>query len=103
MLRLILAFVEVAFHRRSPADLPASRVFFVAVLVVYVGVGLVTTRSLQIDKYPELDGAVRYGRLDFAFMWAVLRAFRARAALPSNGGAMLGADTFLNLVTVPLL
>jgi len=102
LLRLILAFVEVAFHRRSPADLPASRGFFIAVLAVYVGVELVTTRYLQVDKYPELEVAFDTV-LGLAFMWSVLHAFRRERRFRQAAVAMLGADTFLNLLTVPLL
>jgi CDP-diglyceride synthetase len=102
LLRLILAFVEVAFHRRSPADFPASRAFFIAVLLVYVGVELATTRYLQVERYPELEVAFDTV-LGLAFMWSVLHAFQRERRFRQAAVAMLGADTFLNLLTVPLL
>ena len=102
MLRLILAFIEVAFHRRSPADLPASRAFFLAVLVVYCAIELAATRYLQIEKYPELVVAFDTV-LGLAFMWSVLHAFQRERRFRQAAVAMLGADTFLNLLTVPLL
>jgi CDP-diglyceride synthetase len=102
LLRLILAFVEVAFHRRSPADFPASRAFFIAVLLVYVGVELATTRYLQVERYPELEVAFDTV-LGLAFMWSVLHAFQRERRFRRAAVAMLGADTFLNLLTVPLL
>ena len=102
MLRLILAFVEIAFHRRSPADLPSSRGFFVAVFVIYFAVGLVSTRYLQIGKYPELMVAFETV-LGLAFIWSVLHLFQRERRFRQTAVAMLGADTFLNLITVPLL
>jgi hypothetical protein len=102
VLRLILAFVEVAFHRRSPADLPASRMFFLAVFVVYFAVGIVSTRYLQIGKYPELMVTFETV-LGLAFIWSVLHAFQRERRFRQTAVAMLGADTFLNLLTVPLL
>jgi hypothetical protein len=102
VLRLIFAFVEIAFHRRSPADLPASRAFFFAVFVVYFAVGLVSTRFLQVGKYPELMVAFETV-LGLAFNWSVLHAFQRQRRFRQTAVAMLGADTFLNLLTVPLL
>jgi hypothetical protein len=98
----MLAFVEIAFHRRSPADLPASRAFFLAVFVVYVAVGLLSTRLLQIGKYPELMVAFETV-LGLAFIWSVLHAFQRERRFRQTAVAMLGTDTFLNLLTVPLL
>jgi hypothetical protein len=101
LLRLILAFVEVAFHRRSPADFPASRAFFIAVLLVYVGVELATTRYLQVERYPELEVA-----FDTCSGWRScgrVAPFQRERRFRQAAVAMLGADTFLNLLTVPLL
>ena len=102
MLRLISAFVEIAFHRRSPGDLPASRVFFGAVLAVYLVVNLVTTRSLHIVRYPELM-VLFETTLGLAFIWAVLRAFERQRRFRQAACAVLGTDTLLNLFTVPLV
>lgn len=102
MLRLIIAFVEIAFHRRSPADLPASRAFFGAVLVVYLVLGLATTRYLQVGQYPELMVAFDTA-LEFAFLWAVLRAFERERRFRQTAVAVFGVDTLLNLLNVPLL
>jgi hypothetical protein len=102
LLRLILAFVEIAFHRRSPADLPASRAFFFAVLVVYVAFGLVTTRYFEFVRYPELLVAFET-TLELAFIWSVLRAFERERRFRQTAVAVLGVDALLNLATVPLL
>jgi hypothetical protein len=102
VLRLILAFVEIAFHRRSPEDLPASRAFFASVLAVNLVVGLVTTRYLKVVAYPEL--LVLFETvLALAFIWGVLRAFERQRRFRQTACAVLGTDTLLNLVTVPLV
>ena len=102
MLRLILAFVEIAFHRRSPADLPASRGFFVAVLVIYVALGLVTARYFELVKYPEVLVAFDTV-LELAFILSVLRAFERARRFRQTAVAVLGVDTLLSLLTVPLM
>jgi hypothetical protein len=102
VLRLILAFVEIALHRRSPADLPASRAFFGAVLVIYVGFELATTRYFGLVKYPELLVAFDTV-LELAFIWGVLRAFEHERRFRQAAVAVLGVDTLLNLATVPVL
>jgi hypothetical protein len=102
VLRLILAFVQIALHRRSPADLPASRAFFGAVLVIYVAFELATTRYFGLVKYPELVVAVDTA-LELAFIWGVLRAFEHERRFRQTAVAVLGVDTLLNLATVPVL
>jgi len=102
VLRLILAFVEVAFHRRSPADLPASRAFLAVVFVIYLAVSLATTRYFELVKYPELlvafDTVLMLG-----FIWGVLRAFERERRFRQTAVAVLGVDTLFNLLTVPLM
>jgi CDP-diglyceride synthetase len=102
VLRLILAFVDIALHRQSPANLPASRFFFTAVLVVYLAVALITTRYLDIVKYPELMTAFETV-LGLAFIWSVLRLFERQTRFRQTACAVLGTDTLLNLLTVPLV
>jgi hypothetical protein len=102
VLRLILAFVDIALHRKSPEHLPASRFFFAAVLVVYLAVALVTTRYLEIVAYPELMIAFETV-LGLAFVWSVLRLFERQRRFRQTACAVLGTDTLLNLLTVPLV
>jgi len=102
VLRLILAFAEIAVHRKSPADLPSSQFFFTVVLVVYLAVALVTTRYLDIVAYPELM-ALLETVLALAFIWSVLRAFERQRRFRQTACAVLGTDTLLNLLTVPLV
>jgi hypothetical protein len=102
VLRLILAFVDIALHRKSPEHLPASRFFFAAVLVVYLAVALVTTRCLEIVAYPELMIAFETV-LGLAFVWSVLRLFERQRRFRQTACAVLGTDTLLNLLTVPLV
>jgi hypothetical protein len=102
VLRLIFAFVEISLHRRSPADLPSSRAFFVAVLIAYVGLGLAAARYVGAVKYPELMVALDTA-LEVGFIWAVLRAFERERRFRQTAAAVLGVDMLLNLLTIPLL
>ncbi len=102
MLRLIFAFVEIAFHRRSPEDLPSSRGFFVAVLVVNLVLAFVTAHYLQLVAYPELMVAVDTA-IELGFLWGVLRMFDRERRFRQTATAVLGVDTLLNLVNVSLL
>ena len=102
MLRLILAFVEIALHRRSPEDLPSSRGFFVAVLVVNLFFAVVTARYLQLVAYPELM-IVFDTALELGFIWGVLRMFERERRFRQTAAAVLGVDVLLGLLNLALL
>ena len=101
MSRLILAFVDIAFHRRGPEHLPASSFLFTAVLVVYFVVSLLTTHYLNIVAHPLLMTELQTV-LGLAFIWSVLRAFERQRRFRQTACAVLGTDTLLNLLSLPL-
>lgn len=100
--KLALIFVDIAFHRRGPAALPASRFLFVLVLVAYLTVSLL---ALQIN-WP-LSQAVGPLVADvtfcMAFFWATLQITQHGGRFWQTVTALLGAETFLSLVALPLL
>jgi hypothetical protein len=102
VLRLILAFVEIAFHRRSPEDLPSSRGFFVVVLVVNIVLVLGTSRYLHLAPYPELMVAFDT-LLELGFIWGVLRMFERERRFRQTATAVLGVDAILGFVNFGLL
>lgn len=102
MWRLGLTFVDIALHRRGPDVLPASQFLLGVVLVGYFLVGLAT---LELDTAPSraivllvFDRALYLGSA-----WIVLNAFDKRRRFLQTAIALVGADTFLNLVSLPLL
>ena len=102
MLQIASVFVDIAFHRKGPDALPASRFLFGIVLVAYLTVSLL---ALQIN-WP-LDQAVGPLVADvvfcMAFFWAVLQLGQHGRRFWQTVTALLGAETFLSLVALPLL
>lgn len=100
--QLVLVFVEIAFHRRGPAALPESRFLFGLVLVAYLTVSLL---ALQIN-WP-LSQAVGPLAADvvfcMGFFWAILQLGQRSRRYWQTVTALLGAETFLSLVALPLL
>ena len=100
--KLALVFVDIAFHRRGPAALPESRFLFVLVLVAYLTVSVL---ALQIN-WP-LSQAVGPLVADvmfcMAFFWVVLQLGQHGGRFWQTVTALLGAETFLSLVALPLL
>jgi hypothetical protein len=102
VLRLIVAFAEIALHRRGPEDLPSSRFLFGLVLAVYVIVAFVTLRLGAVVERLTLMLVVDTA-FSLAFVWAVLRAFEHERRFRQTMSALLGTDALLNLLSVPLL
>jgi hypothetical protein len=102
VLRLILAFVDIALHRRGPDQLPSSRFFFLIVLAVSVGVELL---ALQVAAV--VDRAVIMTLMDtvidIAFVWAVLKTFDRTRRFNQTMSALLGVDTLMNVMSVLLV
>ncbi len=102
MLSLIIAFVDIALHRRGPDKLPASQFFFVLVLIVSVAVELVELLIAQVGERTlvlTLFDVV----VDLAFVWAVLKAFGRERRFLQTATAILGTDALLNVLSLPLV
>ncbi len=102
MLRLILAFVEIALHRRGPDEVPASQFFFGIVLVVYLVVAFATLQLGAGVTHPILLLIVDTA-FSLTFIWSVLKAFARERRFKQTASALLGTDTLLNLLSMPLL
>ena len=102
MLQIAFVFVDIAFHRRGPDALPASRFLFGLVLVAYLTVSVL---ALQINW--DLGEAVVPLLADVAFclsfFWFLLRLAEHGNRFWQTVTALLGAETFLSLVALPLL
>ena len=102
MLRLIFAFVEIALHRRGPDELPASQFLFGIVLVAYLAVAFTTLRLGAAVTHPILLLIVDTA-FSLTFIWSVLKAFKHERRFKQTASALLGTDTLLNLLSIPLL
>ncbi len=100
--RLGLVFVDIALHRRGPEHVPASGFLLGLLLLVYVATSVVAT---QIEQ--PLTRAVGLVIFDTAlyigFVWVVLALFRYSSRFVQTASALLGAETFLTLIGIPIL
>ena len=102
MLRLAKAFWDIAFWRRSPAQLPASPLLLglvaaTAALVEVVSAFLPPESSERIGTRIALSVA-----LPLAFAWAVLALARHRQRFLQTGSALLGVAVIAEIVLYPL-
>jgi hypothetical protein len=102
VLRLIFAFVEIALHRRGPDDLPASRFLFAVVLVAYLIAAFATLRLGAGVAHPILLLIVDTA-FSLTFIWSVLKAFDHERRFKQTASALLGTDTLLNVMSMPLI
>jgi hypothetical protein len=100
--QLASIFLDIALHRKGPDALPASRFLFGLVLAGYLTVSLL---ALQIS-WP-LSQAMGAMILDVAFYLAffgvVLRLTQRSRRFWQTVTAVLGAETFLSCLALPLL
>lgn len=100
--RLGLVFVEIALHRRGPEYLPASGFLFGFLLLIYVTVSVVAAQIAQ-----PLSRAVGIMIFDTAFyvgfIWMVLAMFQYSSRFIQTISALLGSETFLTLIGIPIL
>ena len=102
MWRLISAFIEIAFHRRGPEQLPSSGFLLALVLAANVGVALVTVSLADVVEHPVLMVVVD-AAFWLAFVWCVLRAFERERRFRQTASALLGTDTLLSLLGLPIV
>jgi len=103
VLRLALAFVDIALHRRGPEELPASTFLLVLVLAASL---LAAFAALQLAPPLEQRAALLLA-FDTAvyggFIWGVLKAFDHGPRFKQTATALFGTDALLNLLSLPLL
>jgi hypothetical protein len=101
VLRLIYVFVDIALHRRGPDQLPSALFFFNLVLAVAVVVELAVLVVADAVRRPVVL-ALFDTVLDLAFLWAVLKSFGRERRFRQTAAAMLGTDTLLNVLSIPV-
>jgi len=102
MLRLAKAFWDIAFWRKSPAQLPASA-FLLG--MVAIAVALLEILGALLPPGPSdrlvLRVVLSVG-LPLTFAWAVLSIARHRHRFLQTGSALLGVAVLAQLVLYPL-
>lgn len=102
MWRVGLVFVDISFHRRGPDVLPASQFLLGLVLAVYFVAGFALLPS-ESSPAVALALLVVDRLLYLGTAWAVLSAVGKLRRFTQTAIALVGTDTFFNLVSVPLL
>jgi hypothetical protein len=102
MLRLAKAFLDIALWRRTPAQLPASRLL----LALVVGAAaLMEVLGAFLPPGPGDGILVRVAMgvgLPLAFTWAVLALARRRERFLQTASALLGVGVLAEIVLYPL-
>ena len=102
MLRLAKAFLDIALWRRTPAQLPASRLL----LALVVGAAaLMEVLGAFLPPGPSDGILVRVAMgvgLPLAFTWAVLALARRRERFLQTASALLGVGVLAEIVLYPL-
>ena len=103
MLRLLSAFVDIAFHRRGPDILPASTFLLGLALGAHLFVAAVTFK-LADTLPPAVVAAFAINNvLDVLLTWALLRAFERERRFKQTVTALFGINALLNALTLPIL
>ncbi len=100
--QLIRPFVDVAFHKRGPADFPDSQPLFRTALAAYVLVGIVALR-LDNDWLRAVHMALVEVLVLLAFIWLTLRLFGNVKSFIPTVTPLLGAHALLGVLQIPLL
>ena len=112
---LVLAFADIALHRRSPDELPASRFLFSSSLFVYIAVAIISygvrDPSQRLAVIDILGSTFHLGfgliilevLFYLAFIWLALRLWDRSRRFLQTATALIGAQTLLSIVGVALL
>jgi hypothetical protein len=100
--QLIRLFVDVAFHKRGPADFPDTQPLFRTALGAYLLVGFI---ALQLDNdwLRALHMALVEVLVLLGFVWVILRMFGEVKRFFPTATPMLGAHALLGVLQIPLL
>ena len=100
--RLGLVFVDIALHRRGPEHVPASGFLFGLLLLVHVATGIAAMQFVQPPA--RAVGLVIFDTaLYVGFVWLVFARFRYPSRFVQTTSALLGAETVLTLIEIPVL
>lgn len=102
MWALILAFVDVALHRRGPQDLPRSEFLLGLVLAAYIVVSAAALVVISADQTRVQLFALEL-IVDLGFVYVLLRVFEKSGRFMQTATALIGTGVLLNFISLPLL
>jgi hypothetical protein len=110
VLRIALAFVDIALHRRGPDTLPASR-YLLGIVVAVCLAAAYFALNLAPHVQGAGEGAVAYPPILIviersiyaAFIWVLLKGFNRERRFLQTATAAFGADALFTLMSLPIL
>ena len=102
MLRLAIAFWDIALWRRTPAQLPASSFLLALVAVATALIEVLSAFLPPASSDRILTRIVLSVGLPLGFAWAVLVLARHRQRFLQTGIALLGVGVLAELVLYPI-
>lgn len=103
MLRLLSAFVDIAFHRRGPDTLPASTFLLGLALGAHLFVAAVTFKLAKSLPLMVVAAFAINTVLGVLLTWALLRAFERERRFKQTITALFGINALMNALTLPIL
>jgi hypothetical protein len=103
VLRLVSAFVDIAFHRRGPDTLPASSFLLGLTVAAYVFVFALTLEFAERVPLVLVAAFAINTVLSVLLTWALLRAFERERRLKQTMTALFGIDALLSALMLPIL
>lgn len=100
MLKLLQTFFDIAVWRKGPQDLPASRFLVTLVLCVYIAIGLVYTRLLDMRLWAAVPMIAIDVLMLLGWLWAVLVFFSRRSRFLQTATSLLGIGVLLGGVNI---
>ncbi len=99
---LASAFVDIAFHRRGPEDLPSSRFLVALLFPLYLLTGLAILWVADGMGAAQLVFGLADACAYIAFLWLVLSVAGKAPRFRQTASAVLGTTILLNVVAIPL-
>ena len=101
--RLATAFAEIAAHRRSPADLPASQFLVGLLLAIYLVLELATLQLLDLLTGPAALLIFVDAAFFLAYIFVALQIFGRQGRFLQTAAALLGTSMLIDVIRLPVL
>ena len=102
MWSLALAFVDIAFHRRGPDELPASRFLLGAVLALDIATGFVSQWTAGVVDAGSTMWLLVATVFYLAYVFVALRLLGHDRRYVQTTTALLGTDVLITAVGIPI-
>jgi hypothetical protein len=99
---LVRLFLAICLYQKGPQDVPASATLFYLMVLAYFAVGAIVL-GMQTGWLIGIVQAVVELGLVLGFIWGLLALGRKSVRFQQTATALLGSDTLISVVALPLL